>query len=269
MDFATIGDLRLSRLLLGSNPFSGFSHQGLERDERMLHHYTVARIKEALFEAERVGITGLVARTDFHVMRMLLEYRDEGGGLAWLAQTCPEVGPAETCVRRAARGGAVACHIHGGVMDNLVAEGCAREIEGAIALIRSMGMQAGIAGHTVGVFEWAEKSLDVDYYMCCYYNPTSRASDPEHVHGAVETYSEADRRAMTDLIQTLSRPVIHYKILAAGRTDPDEAFAFASARMRPGDMACIGVFTGDNPRMLEEDVRLFEKHSHAAVAAPS
>jgi hypothetical protein len=97
--------------------------------------------------------------------------------------------------------------------------------------------------------------------MCCYYNPTSRASDPEHVHGAVETYSEEDRRAMTDLIQTLSRPVIHYKILAAGRNDPEEAFAFASSKMRPGDMACIGVFTGDNPRMLEEDVRLLEKHS--------
>ena len=50
MDTTTIGDLRVSRLLLGSNPFSGFSHQGVDRDERMVHHYTVARIKEALFE---------------------------------------------------------------------------------------------------------------------------------------------------------------------------------------------------------------------------
>jgi hypothetical protein len=31
--------------------------------------------------------------------------------------------------------------------------------------------------------------------------------------------------------------------------------------MRPEDLACIGVFTGDEPRMLETDVRLFEKHS--------
>ena len=56
MDTTTLGDLRLSRLLLGSNPFSGFSHQGVDRDERMLHHYSAARIKEALFEAERVGL---------------------------------------------------------------------------------------------------------------------------------------------------------------------------------------------------------------------
>lgn len=268
METTTIDGLVLSRLLLGSNPFSGFSHQGVARDERMVRHYTVARIKEALFDAERLGITGLVARTDFHVMRMLVEYRDEGGRLQWLAQTCPEVGDSEACARRAARGGAVACHIHGGVMDHLVAKGRASEVEPAITLIRSLGMKAGIAGHVPAVFEWAERNLDVDYYMCCYYNPTPRSGDPEHVHGAVEEYREEDRRAMTELIQSLSRPAIHYKVLAAGRNDPDRAFAYCRAKMRPQDLACIGVFTGDDPRMLETDVRLFEKHARARQDEP-
>jgi hypothetical protein len=260
MDTTTIGNLRVSRLLLGSNPFSGFSHQGVERDERMVHYYTVARIKETLLEAERLGITGFVARTDFHVMRTLLEYRDDGGTLQWFAQTCPEVGDSEACVRRAARGGAVACHIHGGVMDHLVAQGRGAEARGAISLIREMGMKAGIAGHVTSVFEWAEKHLDVDYYMCCHYNPTPRANDPEHVHGAVEEYREEDRRAMTGIARTLSRPVIHYKVLAAGRNDPAAAFAYCGQTMRPQDLACVGVFTGDDPRMLETDVRLFEEH---------
>ncbi len=260
MDFTSIGELRVSRLLLGSNPFSGFSHQGVERDQLMVHYYTVARIKETLFEAERVGITGIVGRTDFHMMRMLLEYRDDGGKLLWFAQTCPEVGDSDACARRAARGGAVACHIHGGVMDHLVSQGRAAEVASAVALIRSLGMKAGIAGHTPEVFEWAEKNLDVDYYMCCYYNPTPRANDPEHVHGAAEEYRDEDRRAMTDLIRMLSRPVIHYKILAAGRNDPDKAFKYCAARMRPQDLACIGVFTGDDKRMLETDALLFEKH---------
>ncbi len=263
MDFTSIGDLRVSRLLLGSNPFSGFSHQGIDRDERMVHYYTVARIKETLFEAERLGITGLIARTDFHMMRTLLEYRDEGGKLLWFAQTCPEVGDSEACVRRAARGGAVACHIHGGVMDHLVTKGRASEAASAVGLIRSLGMKAGIAGHMPAVFRWAEVNLEVDYYMCGYYNPTPRANDPEHVHGATEEYREEDRRTMTDLIQTLSRPVIHYKILGAGRNDPEEAFKYCSAQMRRHDLACIGVFTGDDPRMLETDIRLFETYSRA------
>ena len=114
-------------------------------------------------------------------------------------------------------------------MDHLVAQGSAGEVASAITLIRSLGMKAGIAGHVPAVFEWAERHPDVDYYMCCYYNPTPRTDDPEHVHGAVEEYREEDRRAMTDLIRTLSRPVIHYKILAAGRNDPEEAFAYCSA----------------------------------------
>ena len=92
MESVRIGGVEVSRLLLGSNPFSGFSHQGVERDREMVRHYTVARVKETLFDAERLGITGLVARTDQRVVRVLVEYRDEGGRLKWLAQTCPGVG---------------------------------------------------------------------------------------------------------------------------------------------------------------------------------
>ncbi len=51
-------------------------------------------------------------------------------------------------------------------------------MQGAIDCIRRKGMLAGIAGHTPEVFEWAEAHLDVDYYMCCYYNPTPRTDDP-------------------------------------------------------------------------------------------
>ena len=87
MDIVTIAGVETSRFILGSNPFSGFSHQGTERDVEMKRWYTVARIKETLFEAERLGITTLIARTDFHVIRMLLEYRDAGGKLQWFAQT--------------------------------------------------------------------------------------------------------------------------------------------------------------------------------------
>ncbi len=90
MDDTMIGDVRLSRLLLGSNPFSGFSHQGTERDERdapPLHAWHASRRRSSRPSA--LGVTALVARTDFHVMRMLLEYRDEGGKLAVVRADLP------------------------------------------------------------------------------------------------------------------------------------------------------------------------------------
>jgi hypothetical protein len=258
MDIVNLGPLRVSRMLLGSNPFSGFSHQSVERDQEMLHHYTSARIKQTFREAERAGLTGLVGRTDYHMMRLLLEYYDEGGALTWFAQTCPEVGSTEWCADRAKKFGAKACHVHGGVMDYLTAQGKGDEAKRGVEHIRKLGMLAGVAGHNVRVFEWAEKNLDADYYMCCYYNPSRRDESPEHVHGYNELYAEEDRKAMTDLIQTLSKPVIHYKVLAAGRNDPAKAFAFCRSKMRANDLVCVGVHTKDSPAMIADDVRLFD-----------
>ena len=72
-----------------------------------------------------------------------------------------------------------------------------------------------------------------------------------------EWFLEEDRTTMTDLIPALSRPVIHYKVMAAGRNDPRDAFTRVAAAMRPGDAVCVGVFPKDNPLMLQEDVELF------------
>ncbi len=251
-----LGTLCVSRFILGSNPFSGFSHQGHEADREMKRYYTVARIKEVLHAAERLGVNTLCGRADHHMVRLLQEYWDEGGEIQWLAQTCPELGPIERGVANALGGGARACYIHGGVMDNLVGSGDVASIEPAIRLIRSAGLPAGIAGHTPEVFRWAETNLDVDFYMCCYYNPIPRAANPQHVAGLQEAYRETDRDAMTALIGTLSRPVIHYKVMAAGRNNPAEAFARVRRHLRDQDAVCVGIYPPHGDRILEDDIRL-------------
>jgi hypothetical protein len=259
MEHVELGGVEVSRLILGSNPFSGFSHQTPERDLEMKRYFTTAKIKETISEAERLGITTIFARADNHVVRLLLEYWDEGGQIRWFAQTCPEVGSNERCVVRAVKGGAKGCYIHGGVMDNFLAQNRLDEIPPAIDLIKESGLAAGVAGHNPATFEWAEENLDVDFYMCCYYNSANRDKEAEHISGMTEWFRDEDRQRMTDLIQGLSRPVVHYKIMAAGRNKPEEAFAFAARNMRPGDAACVGVFTRDRPDMLAENVRLFEQ----------
>ena len=67
-------------------------------DRVMMSYYKTEKIKETLREAERLGVNTLIARTDNHVLRFLLEFRDEGGSLQWFAQTRPEVGPQPMCV---------------------------------------------------------------------------------------------------------------------------------------------------------------------------
>jgi hypothetical protein len=259
MDFVNIGNISLSRLILGGNPFSGISHQTPEMDLAMRRYYTVDRIKQTLREAEAIGVNTLIARADHHIIRLLHEYRDEGGTIQWFAQTCPEYGDHEASVVRAAATGAKGCFIHGGVMDQLLAKCRLNEIPPVIDMIREKGMLAGVAGHNPAVHEWAESNLDLDFHMCSYYNPSSRDERAEHVSGSEEWFLEKDRRIMTDLIRTLSRPVIHYKVMAAGRNDPADALNQVAKSMRESDAVCVGVFTKERPDMFRENVELLEQ----------
>lgn len=258
MNTVRIGQVDVSRFVVGSNPFSGFSHQSVDTDSKMKHYWTVTRIKALLREAESLGVNTLIARCDHHVMRVLLEYWDEGGRIQWIGQSCPELGPTGVSVRNAVSGGAKGCHIHGGVTDKLLSEGRLGEVQKDIDDLREAGLAAGIAGHNPAVFQWADQHLDVDYYMCCYYNPTDRSRRAEHVHGAVEKFVDDDRQTMRAVIRTLSKPVIHYKVLAAGRNDPAEAFRVAAKTMRDSDAVCVGIYTEEVPDMLKIDVALLE-----------
>lgn len=254
LDTVQLGDLSVSKLILGGNTFSGFSHFGHEKDKEMLHYFTAERIKQTYADAERLGVNTHIGRADHHIMRVLMEYWDEGGTIQWIAQTCPELGAPDRGVRNALRGGAKACFLHGGVMDVRFASGELGDLPAAINSIHDAGLPAGVAGHNPLVHEWAAEHLDIDFHMCCYYNPVKRGSGGDHIAGTQERYAEEDRDLMMLTIPKLDKPVIHYKILAAGRNDPAEAFAFAARQMRPNDSVCVGIYPGANPRMLEEDV---------------
>ncbi|MFC1608535.1 hypothetical protein ACFL47_11255 [Candidatus Latescibacterota bacterium] len=256
-----LGHITTSRFILGSNPFSGFSHQGDDRDLEMITYYTTDIIKGVFRQAEELGVTTLIGRGDQHFIRILREYRNEGGTLQWLAQTCPEMKSLDANIDNIIAGGAQGSYIHGGYMDFLLANDGLDEIPPMIDKIKNAGLAAGVAGHDPRVFEWAEDNIDVDFYMCSYYNASHRDESAELKSGMPEWFMPSDRDAMTALIQKLTKPVIHYKILAAGRNEPREAFAFTAKHLRDSDAVCVGVFPKDNENMLAEDVRLFEEFS--------
>lgn len=257
LDTVQLGSLAVSRIILGGNPFSGFSHQSPAQDSEMLHYFTTARIKETLHQAEALGVTALISRVDRHIMRTLQEYWDEGGSIQWIAQTAPEYASLSANIGQAIAVGARAVYIHGGQMDNLFANQRLDEVPAAIEQIHAAGLPAGVAAHNPQVHRWAAQNLPVDFHMCSYYNPSHRDSHAEHRPGEAETFDPADRAAMTAILPELSKPVIHYKIFAAGRNDPRAAFAVVARHLRPQDAVCIGVFPKNNPHMLAEDLQLF------------
>jgi len=148
-------------------------------------------------------------------------------------------------------------------MDHCIAQRKYDEIHRFVDTVRAARIPVGVAGHMPEDWLWAEEHLSLDFYMTCYYNPSPRQDVPHHDPAADEQYLPQDREERVAVIQRLSKPAIHYKILAAGRTPAPEAFAYAARHMRPHDAVCIGIYTGDNPNMLADDLSLFTESLRA------
>src|SRR5512136_3049283 len=103
-----LGQLEVSRFIIGGNPFSGFSHQDGKADQEMVSYYTAEQIKRTYRQAEQSGVTTCIARTDRHMIRLLREHWEEGGAIQWIGQTAPELGPAPNGIRAAVGNGAKA-----------------------------------------------------------------------------------------------------------------------------------------------------------------
>lgn len=254
----TLGDVPVSRFIVGGNPFGGFSHATVERDEEMRDWYSMARVKECYRLAEEAGVTAHLGRADEFITRALREYRNEGGRMAWIAQTCPLVGILDLGIDHAISGRASCCFIHGGDMDHRVANGNTAGLADAVARIKDNGMAAGAAGHRTETVKWAADHLDLDFFMTCYYNPDDRTKQSHRDYATEEYYGAEHRDAMCALIQELPKPAIHYKVLAAGRNNPKEAFDYVAGSYRPGDAVCVGIYTKDNPNMIQDDINLLE-----------
>jgi len=254
-----IGNIRVSRLAIGGNPFSGFSHQGPARDREMRRYYTTARIKAALRKAEDAGIDTFFGRADNQIMRVLEEYWDEGGTIQWIAQTASEREDAIRNIALAAERGAKGVYFHGGQTDYYHGRGETERLSRAMETMRSLGVAAGFAAHRVEPHEWIRDNLKPDFHLTCYYDPSARDASPHHAATAAETYEPAHRDRMAELIATLPSPAVHYKVLAAGRTPAEEAFRYVARVLRPRDVVLVGFHLGDDEDLIAKTVKLFER----------
>ncbi|MFB3891865.1 MAG: hypothetical protein ACE15C_07560 [Phycisphaerae bacterium] len=258
LDKVRIGAVEVTRLAIGGNPFSGFSHQGSQRDRAMRKYYTVGRIKEALHKAEAAGINTFFGRTDNHVVRMLEEYWDEGGKIQWIAQTASEV---EDFIRsiNVAGGAAKGCYLHGGQSDVYFRNQQWDNFRKALARMRELKLAAGFAAHRPEVHEWIRDNTDPDFQLTCYYDPSPRIDKPDHVPTDSEKFDDAHRDRVARMIGTLKASAVHYKVLAAGRKRPEDAFAYVANVIRPRDVVLVGFYLGDDPDMIAKTVKLFEQ----------
>ena len=238
-----IGSLTVSRLAVGGNPISGFSHGNPERTKAMLDHFTTGNAKKLLRHCEKCGITTAFLRADNHVIRLLHEYWNEGGKIQWVAQTATGTDQLAN-IEKAAQFGASAIYLHGGTMESAFAAGRQEDIRRQIERIKELGLPAGCASHYPPyLLEIEARGWAPDFYMVCMY----------HIEGYKgklgieqdEKFIPEHRARALEAVAKLPRPCFAYKILAAGRLGPREAFKEVFSAVKPTDGVTVGMFPLD------------------------
>lgn len=257
----------LTRLILGDNPFCGHSYiPDVVNGEAMMDYYTAENCVQTLFEAEATGINAYMALADPFILRVIRQYRNEGGRMHILFQSYP---PVEWAVNleQMMRCDPVAIYHQGGTLDYMCEEGHTDEIVKRLETIRAAGVPAGMGTHEPETVLRAEaENWGASFYMACLYNArrTQRGQQSGFITGKPKqlVFYPEDPPFMLEAIRRVSKPCIAFKLFAGGQvfigksedeipTVAEEVIRETFAGIKPGDMACVGVYQKQKNQLKE------------------
>jgi hypothetical protein len=241
-----LGELKVSRVFLGSNPFFGYAHGNPQATaDEMRRWYTPERIVAVMDQAAELGINAVWTPIRESWLKVWNDYKAKGGKLEhWIAQ--PDRLPMEKEVETAIRNGSTAVCIQGIRVDEQVKKGNWDVLRGWLELIKSHGLPAGIATHRATThLEAEDNGLPTDFYHQTMYRPDNYIKE-----GLAESLA---------VIEKLDKPVVGYKVLGAGRIAPAKTLPYVFSRLKQKDGICVGVFPKKNPNEIRENVAVTKK----------
>jgi hypothetical protein len=253
------GPHRITRLIVGGNPFVWNSHFTEEMNRDMQGYYTPERVVETLHRCQAAGINTVQARGDYHRILHYLElFRREGGSLNFIAQTASEMFDVHRNIRVLAAYGAAGIYHHGTQTDEFWVEGKIDKVQDYLKTMRDTGVQVGMAAHYPEVFDYVEdKGWDLDFYMVPFYNIARKPRESAVVTGRFqeEEFLPEDPERFCKFIRSTNKQCLAYKILGAGRKcrtqeEVQQAFDWAFSRIKPTDCVVVGMF----PKYLNQPV---------------
>jgi len=233
-----IGNLHISRLLLGGNLLTHFTHS---RDLRYVynltaHYNTEEKIFETMALAEAHGVDTLVIHTAPGVMSMLKKYRYERGGkMKWII--CPTA-PIDAQlkaygkqVRQIIEEGTDAIYLWGVHGDNLVSQGKVDLIAKAVEVAKDYGVPSGVGAHDLRVIIECEKNkIPADFYIKTFhhhnYPSGPKPNELTSVTREIPGYWCKNPQKVIDFMKGVEKPWIAFKVMAAGAIPPENAFQY-------------------------------------------
>jgi hypothetical protein len=246
------GHAEISRLIVGCNPFYGFSHFNNTLSQVMREYYTAERVCDVLHQCARFGINTYNYVDLGRAEQDLDRFVAEGGSMHLVVQGIGD----PVAFYHARR--PLAMYHHGGRTDRAWMDGKIAAVRDWCKQVRDLGCMVGVGSHKPEVLAHAEdQGWDVDFYAGCVYNITRTEAEWRKVLGGEltempsEIYLQSDPPRMYAFMRQTKKPCFAFKIMAAGRIGEraaDEAFKTAYASIKPTD----GVFVGMFPRVKDE-----------------
>jgi hypothetical protein len=249
MDFprTKIDGLSVSRLLIGTNWFLGWSHTSRAQDKLikdMQSRERIARIVDVFLEAGVDTIYGV--RPDMPHLDQALADAEQKAGRKVIRIGTPSFDltggkGAEDQIRRTLddykRIGCSLCLPHQSTTDALLDKTVRRirDMDRYAAWIRERGMIPGLSTHMPEAIVYADETgLDVGTYI--------------QIYNAIGFLMQVEVDWVHRIIWNAKKPVITIKPLAAGRLLPLVGLAFSWATLRDQDMVCVGCLTPEEAR---------------------
>ena len=246
MPFPTtrIEDLEVTRLIVGSNWFLGYSHYSHAKDKWIRSHMTVDRMVEVMLVFAREGINAVLSSPDLKMKEAIERvYHETGLRMHWLCTPSGEgVDDLMPGIEQCAELGAAVCmpHQHWTDGNMIVNQRRIIGLERVTERIRELGMIPGLSTHRPETVVLCDKAgYDVATYIQIY-NP-------------IGFLCQVETDWIERIINDTPRPVIVIKALAAGRVLPATGLSFAYNSIKPNDLVCIGTL---NPYEAEEDIQI-------------
>lgn len=233
-------------MILGSNPFYGYSHASPLLDQHMREWGTPDNIADALAEAEKNGITTFQTNGGEREIADVARHRAHGGTLQVIALIKEK--PEDTVARMHP----LAVAHHGEVTDAAWKNKKMEDVHEFTKKARQTGVLVGVSTHKPEVIEYIEEQgWDLDFYMGCVYNRTRTPDELRTLLNgelplpAGEVYLEKDPQRMFAVIRKARKNCFAFKILAAGRVarnsnEVNAAFRTAFAGIKPNDCVIVG-----------------------------
>jgi len=254
-----IGDLEISRMLLGGNLLTHYTHS---RDLKYVydlcaHYNTNEKIMETMAIAEENGINTLVIHTVPNALETMQKYRRERGGkMQWIICGTEPIEPGmkkyTKQIRDLVDNGTEAIYVWGVHSDRLVAEGKMDLMAEAVQVAKDLGVPSGVGGHCLDVIKACEEhNVNADFYIKTFHHhnyPSGPKPDElEKPYNENPGYWCREPQETIDVMKAVEKPWIAFKIMAAGAIPPKDAFPYAFKN--GADHILVGMFDFE----IEED----------------